>query len=104
MFNSVPTPVGMDRPGVEEEGRPGECPHARGDGPLDGNACVSEKPVSPRPWGWTAARQLRRHALPECPHARGDGPEGVLVAAGHPSVSPRPWGWTARGERPGHQT
>src|SRR5690606_18241414 len=69
-----PTHVGMDRgqgpetPFLETE------PHARGDGPVFGEARRDHGIRAPRTWGWTSPEIVDfTHSQAE-PHARGDGP------------------------------
>ncbi len=111
---AFPTHVGMDRCVFHRIRALGRVPHARGDGPwLPASSCRIAK-RSPRTWGWTGPRSIRRKwhlafpthvgmdrpsipitiSRPRVPHARGDGPRCPGVPPGVPTRSPRTWGWT----------
>src|SRR5699024_2545026 len=90
-------------------------PHARGDGPSNGQEPADPIPRAPRTWGWTV-HPGEQHteslpspthvgmdrgpapevgpAIPE-PHARGDGPTNFAEQMGTRVRAPRTWGWTA---------
>src|SRR5699024_11079582 len=54
-----PTHVGMDRgDDIAHMGNVSR-PHARGDGPWDRIASVSDAEQAPRTWGWTGVRRIR---------------------------------------------
>jgi len=76
-------------------------------------------PLSPHPWGWTAAERLgmtesgvfptpvgmdrslvAATAVPcSFPHTRGDGPTQFSAGGRIVGFSPHPWGWTVKRDR-----
>ena len=109
-----PTPVGMVRLIFPSMPAINCFPHARGDGPPAAAGEISTGPFSPRPWGWSEARQMacyveavfptpvgmvRDFSPSPCrngrfPHARGDGPSTGSRIRSAITFSPRPWGWS----------
>ena len=62
-----PTPVGMVRCRNSLKCTPPSFPHARGDGPCNGNTAPLYLAFSPRPWGWSVPairRSVCVHVFP----------------------------------------
>src|SRR6266576_727631 len=111
----LPTRVGMVLLRRSECQHQRRSPHARGDGPQYAHWTNSDKPFSPRAWGWSVIAitpNSLRDVLPtrvgmvrlqtcwplscrRSPHARGDGPQLTDLAHSFGEFSPRAWGWSA---------
>ncbi len=109
-----PTPVGMDRHGVQHEILARGFPHTRGDGPPARAWKEHGLEFSPHPWGWTGRLSLGgapTNVFPtpvgmdrsagcafdtqlRFPHTRGDGPWVGVCWLCRQRFSPHPWGWT----------
>ena len=107
-----PTPVGMFRPRRAPLARFAAFPHARGDVPNNQGRKPRRRDFSPRPWGCSGvkkmrktinglfptpvgmfrARRTRSSQLLPFPHARGDVPATHWRTQRHRIFSPRPWG------------
>ena len=67
LAGEIPTRVGMDRRSRWCRSGSRRDPHARGDGPIEGQGPLPQNARSPRAWGWTGRPPERRRGAQEIP-------------------------------------